>query len=110
MKMLITLVFGLSAAVLSALDVVRNGVPCAEIILDQTAPKWARHAAKDLQQHLKKISGAELTIVNAPSGKMKNRIFVGESRFTKALGYKLPPVIQDVCESNGWSGNEDYSQ
>ena len=90
MKMLITLVFGLSAAVLSALDVVRNGVPCAEIILDQTAPKWVRHAAKDLQQHLKKISGAELTIVNAPSGKMKNRIFVGESRFTKALGYKLP--------------------
>lgn len=90
MKKIFTLFFCLSAVVLSAFDVVRNGKPCAEIVLDKGAPRWVKLAARDLQEHLQKISGARLPVVNAPSGKFKNRIFVGESSFTKALGYKLP--------------------
>jgi len=87
--LLLTALLSASAA-LPALDVVKNGKPCAEIVLDAKAPRGVKLAAKDLQDHLKKISGAQLEIVNAPTGKFASRIFVGESEYTKKLGYSLP--------------------
>ncbi len=80
----------LAAASASALDIVKNGVPQAEIVVAENANNGIRAAAKDLQDHIRKMSGAELKIVNAPAGPVKNRIYVGESEFTKKLGYQLP--------------------
>ena len=74
----------------SALDVVRNGKPLAEIIVAADAHEGVKRAAEDLAFFIKKMTGAELKIVNAPTGS-GNRLFVGESKFTRQLGYKLPP-------------------
>ena len=41
-----------------------------------------KRAAEDLAHFIKKMTGAELKIVNAPSGSL-NRLFVGESKFTQ---------------------------
>ena len=93
MKMKKTILLLLSAffcLAASALDVVKNGKPCAEIVLDAKAPQGVKLAAQDLQHFVEKISGAKLEIVPAPTGKFKNRLFVGENEFTKKLGYRLP--------------------
>ena len=76
-KMWLTVGTVLFAASLSALDIVKNGRPCAEIVVAKDAHNGIQLAARDLQTHLEKMSGAKLAIVNAPSGKVKNRIFVG---------------------------------
>ena len=49
-----------------------------------------KRAAEDLAHFIRKMTGAELKIVNAPTGS-GNRLFVGESKSTRELGYKLPP-------------------
>ena len=85
--LLFAALFCLSA---SALDVVKDGKPCAEIVLDARTPQGVKLAAQDLQHFLEKISGAKLEIVPAPTGKFRNRLFVGENEFTKKLGYRLP--------------------
>lgn len=79
-----------SFAAIQAMDVVRDGKPCAEIVLDAKAPQGEKLAAKDLQMFLEKISGAKLEIVNASTGKFTNHLFVGESVYTKKLNYQLP--------------------
>ena len=91
-KSLICLAAGLGLLSLSAsaLDVVKNGQPAAEIIVAADAHEGVKRAAEDLAHFIKKMTGAELKIVNAPSGSL-NRLFVGESKFTQKLGYKLPP-------------------
>ena len=75
---------------ISALDVVRNGKPQAEIIVAAEAHEGEKRAAEDLAHFIHKMTGAKLKIVNAPTGSA-NRLFVGENKFTRALGYKLPP-------------------
>ncbi len=73
-----------------ALDVVIDGKPMAEIIIAADADEGVKRAAEDLQYHLKLISGAELKIISQPSAGVKNQLFVGESDFTRKLGYRLP--------------------
>ncbi len=80
----------LAAAPAFALDIVKNGVPQAEIVVAKDARNGVRLAARDLQTYVKQMSGAELKIVNAPTDAVKNRIYVGENEFTRKLGYKLP--------------------
>ena len=89
-KMLLSVGAVLFAATLPALDIVKNGTPQAEILVAKDAHSGIRLAAKDLQTHIEKMSGVKLAIVNAPSGKVKNRIFVGQNEFTRKLGYQLP--------------------
>ena len=72
------------------LDVVKDGEACAEIVVAEDANSGVVLAANDLRLHLKLISGAGVPVVNAPSGQYSNIIYVGESKFTKELGYKLP--------------------
>ena len=73
-----------------SLDLVRDGLPQAEIIVSENAPQGVKLAARDLQNFTLRISGAKLEIVNRPTGKFRNRLFVGENRFTEKLGYRLP--------------------
>ena len=73
----------------SALDVVRDGKPQAEIIVAADAHEGEKRAAEDLALFIRKMTGAQLKIVNAPTGSA-NRLFVGENQYTRELGYKLP--------------------
>lgn len=72
------------------LDIVRDGRPCAEIVVDRGAHRGIHAAAQDLQEHLEKISDARLNLVHAPSNDAINRIYVGENQYTSRLGYQLP--------------------
>ena len=90
LKSLICLAAGLSLPFSAvALDVVRGGKPAAEIIVAADAHEGEKRAAEDLAHFIKEMTGAELKIVNAPTGS-GNRLFVGENQFTRELGYKLP--------------------
>ncbi|MFA7160376.1 MAG: hypothetical protein WC299_13835, partial [Kiritimatiellia bacterium] len=70
------------------IELVRGGKPSADIVVATNALSSVKLAAKDLQEHLEKMSGARLEIVGAPSDKFKNHVYVGQSEFTKKLGFK----------------------
>ena len=72
----------------AGVDLVRDGRAVSEIVVAPDAIQVVRLAAQDLQRHLKLISGAELPIVTAPSPGVPNQVYVGESEFTKRLGFK----------------------
>ena len=65
---------------------VENGQAKAEIIIAADPPRTTRMAARELQVYLKKISGAELAIVDQPSAEGLTHIFIGQSEHTEALG------------------------
>jgi|APSaa5957512622_1039677.scaffolds.fasta_scaffold18656_2 hypothetical protein len=69
----------------TALTLVREGTPAAEIILSQTPTKAARLGAYELQHHVKLITGAELPIINGAQVGM-TPIFVGDSPDVRKLG------------------------
>src|ERR1041385_7985198 len=46
-----------------------RGQPGAEIVVEERADPPVAFAARDLQRYVKAISGAELAVVNRPSGK-----------------------------------------
>jgi tetratricopeptide (TPR) repeat protein len=65
---------------------VENGQPRAEIIVAEDPPRSTRLAAWELQNYLRKISGAELPIVSRPTVDGNIKLYVGESEFTRKLG------------------------
>ena len=68
---------------------VKDGQPQAEIVVHANALSSVKLAAEDLQKHLELMSGAKLPIVNAPSQGVEDHVYVGESEFTRKLGFKL---------------------
>jgi tetratricopeptide (TPR) repeat protein len=65
---------------------VRDGLPQAEIVLDEKPQRSARLAAQELQNYVEKISGAHLPIVSGTySSKVGTRIFVGIGGHTRQL-------------------------
>jgi hypothetical protein len=65
---------------------VKDGQPRAEIIIAEDPPRSTRLAAWELQNYLRKISGAKLPIVNRPTVDATIKLYVGESEFTRKLG------------------------
>lgn len=76
------------------IEIIKNGNPCAVIVIDKKAPRMVQYAAKELRDYLKKSSGAELQIVHAPV-KGKTSVFVGESAGTKKLGINVKKLSAD---------------
>lgn len=64
---------------------VYNGQPYSQIVISGTPSRMTQYAATELQKYVKKISGAELSIVTTPSVVLGN-IYVGESSHTAFLG------------------------
>ncbi|MBO4633357.1 MAG: hypothetical protein J5858_15680, partial [Lentisphaeria bacterium] len=81
-------IFGILSS--SAAELVKDGKACSEIVVAEKADSGTLEAAKDLQLHLKKISGAEVKIVTPGKAKAENLICVGESSVTRKAGYKIP--------------------
>ncbi|MBN2506265.1 MAG: DUF4838 domain-containing protein [Verrucomicrobia bacterium] len=72
----------------AGVELVKDGRAVSEIVIAQDAIQAVRVAAQDLQTHLKRMSGAELPIVEAPSPSVPSRVYVGESEFTRNLGFQ----------------------
>jgi len=83
---LATLLLALAPLVLRAETfIVRDGQPCAEIVIAAKPQRTVRIAAEDLRAYVEKISGARLPIVTQPRGGAV-KLFVGRSPHTDALG------------------------
>ncbi len=66
--------------------IVENGAPKATIVTGKTPTRSAQFAAKELQYHIKKITGADVPIVTEKDKAKGLKIFVGESKAVKAAG------------------------
>ncbi|MDO8539179.1 MAG: DUF4838 domain-containing protein [Opitutaceae bacterium] len=73
-----------------ALTLVENGNPRAIIVVEDQANEFHLTAARDLQEHLRLISGAEIPIVDAAAARGADsatvRLIVGASKLSRALG------------------------
>ncbi|MHC4874411.1 MAG: alpha-glucuronidase family glycosyl hydrolase [Planctomycetota bacterium] len=87
--------FIICAGNITAVDLVKNNAPVAEIVIAENATPSVKTAALELQEHLEKISGAKLNIVNSPSSEVKNQIYIGKSSFTEKLGLTLTDIKDD---------------
>ncbi|MCA1808077.1 MAG: DUF4838 domain-containing protein [Kiritimatiellia bacterium] len=70
----------------SGAQLVQDGAARAQIVIAENPPRMVSLAAQELQEHLNKISGAELPIVHEPSADLPVKVYVGRSRFTDELG------------------------
>ena len=82
------LVIGLT--VNAGVILVKDAQPVSEIVIATNANQIAKLAAKDLQEHIKLISGAKLEIVTSPTG--KTPVYVGESPATLGLGINVSDI------------------
>ncbi len=73
-----------------AITLVENGSARAVIVLEDAANEFHATAAKDLQDHLRLISGAEIPIVNAAAARASDsrtvRLIVGAGKLSQGLG------------------------
>jgi hypothetical protein len=67
-------------------ELVKDGRPMADIVVETNAIASIKLAAKDLQDYIEKMSGARLEITNAPSEMFKYHVYVGTSEYVKKLG------------------------
>jgi len=90
-RLFLTLVFLAGAVVSADVVLVTDGEPVSEIVIAEDAIRGVTLAAEDLQRHLALISGATLPIVSGPSTDVKSQVYVGESPFTRELGFRPTP-------------------
>ena len=64
---------------------VKDGKPCADIVIADKPPRGVKLAAGELQTYLEKISGAKLAITNTPGTNVSVHIYVGRSACTDTL-------------------------
>ena len=64
---------------------VKDGKPCADIVISEKPPRAVKLAASELQTYIEKISGAKLAITNAPGADVPAHIYVGRSEGTDKL-------------------------
>ncbi|HWL54810.1 MAG TPA: DUF4838 domain-containing protein [Chthoniobacteraceae bacterium] len=76
----------LACTVAQGVELVRDGKPQSQIVVAEDALPQVRFAARELQEHLRAMSGATLPIVTKADGSTPNLIYVGESEGTRALG------------------------
>ena len=88
-RFLVSVLLAACSVSVFALDIVRSGEAKAEIVVAKDC-KNANLAAEQLRRIVEKSTGVKLDIVNAPSGKGLNPVYVGASALTDKLGYALP--------------------
>ena len=95
------LILSVAGCVTPGVELVKGGKPVSEIVTAPDANQSVKLAAKDLQDYLKRISGAELKIVNEPTPEVRNQIYLGQSEYTKKLGFPPREIqqqrIRDSC-------------
>ena len=87
--LLCVFVFGAAAAAVLAKEyIVREGKANAEIIIAESPPRMMRLAAAQLQEYIRKMSGATLAVTNLPDETVPVTIYIGRSTHTDKLGIK----------------------
>lgn len=71
----------------NALALVRDGKPVSTIVIGSQAVKAARFAALELQDHIRKMTGATVPVVADDQPVEGTRILVGDSAAAKSLGF-----------------------
>ena len=64
---------------------VKDGKPCADIVISDKPARAVKLASTELQTYLEKISGAKLAITNTPGADVPAHIYVGRSAETDKL-------------------------
>ncbi|MDF1753182.1 MAG: DUF4838 domain-containing protein [Verrucomicrobiales bacterium] len=85
--------------------IVEEGRANAEIVVAEKSTRSVRIAAGELQTYLKKITGAELSIVTSPTGTMPIKIFVGESAAAREKGVDAKGLSRDsfrIVSGSDW--------
>lgn len=72
----------------STFTIARDGQPAATIVVARSGGQAPWFAAGQLQEHVRKITGAVLPIVTDQASVPGPRILVGTSRFTQELGFR----------------------
>lgn len=72
----------------ASITLVREGKPCASIVVGAAAMEPAKEAAVELQNYVRKMTGAELPIVTDDQEIADSKVLVGESQFTRELGLR----------------------
>lgn len=75
---------------------VRDGKPLAEIILAEQPARMAKLAAGELQEYIRRISGATLPITTTPTAGCPVQVFVGRSRHTDRLNVSPEGLDSDA--------------
>lgn len=79
------LLLGSALPVSAHMQLVKDGLPLSEIVIAEQPPRMVKLAAAELQEYVRKISGATLPIVTAPSAGTSVQIYVGRSPHTDRL-------------------------
>ena len=66
--------------------IVKDGQPMAAIVIAPEPKRLVKLAAEEMQEHIEKISGAKLPILQKPDPKFPATIYIGRSAGTDALG------------------------
>jgi hypothetical protein len=70
------------------LDLTRDGQPAATIVVAEKPTRAAQLAAAELQEQVRRISGATLPVVSDTTAVQGLRVLVGESAATRKLGLR----------------------
>ncbi len=81
---------------------VKDGKPCAEIVIAEKPARMTKLAAAELQNYVEKISGAKLSVVTAPTQGCPARIFVGQSAHTKVTAEGLTDGAFRMVSGPDW--------
>ena len=75
---------------------IKDGEAQAEIVISEKPARMAKLAAQELQECLRKITGAKLPITTAPSKDCPVQVYVGESTHTERLGITAEGLKYDA--------------
>lgn len=75
----------LSGAAFAQSFIVKDGQSQAEIVISEQPARMAKVAANELQEYLRKMSGAEVPVTTTPSAGCPVQIYVGKSAHTDRL-------------------------
>jgi len=83
--LIILLMFGCSSVPSKDIFISKKGHASVNIIVDENATKEVLFAAEELQKYIKKISGADLKIINGKDVLTGGKIYVGQNKALDTL-------------------------
>ena len=77
------------------IPLLRDGKTEMEIVIPADAFPIVRFAAEEIQKTLQKASGAEIPVLNAPSGSGRTVLFLGDQEAVRGAGIKVDSIPRD---------------
>ena len=77
------------------IPLVRDGKTEMEIVIPADAFPIVRFAAEEIQKTLQKAAGAEIPVLNAPSGSGRTVLFLGDQEAVRGAGIKVDSIPRD---------------